>query len=109
LYLSERSPEQNPFSDCHSLKLVFRIRHLHPARGLVCAVAIILHTASALGGTSPGLQTEIVYEHASSNSFPLARDGNAATLFLDSDPGLPQQRQLRPSQPFTPTTHGAKR
>jgi hypothetical protein len=67
------------------LKLVSHIQNLQLARGIVCALGVMLHTASSLGGTNPGLQTEIVSENASQNSFPLVRDGNAATLFLDSN------------------------
>ena len=62
-----------------------RIRNLQLARALVCAVAVILHTASSLGGTNPGPQPEIVSENAGPGGFPLARDGKAATLFLDSN------------------------
>jgi hypothetical protein len=64
---------------------VSHIRNLQFARGIACAFALIIHTTSSLGGTNPGLQTEIVSDNASPNCFPLLRDGNAATLFLDSN------------------------
>ena len=61
------------------------IRNLELTRVIVCALAVILHTASSLAGTNPGLQTGIVSVNAGPGSFPLVRDGNAAALFLDSN------------------------
>ena len=82
---SESPLEQNPFPYPHSLKRVSHIRNLQLARGIICALAVMLHTAAALGGAIPGLQTEIVSENAGPNSFPLVRNGNTATLFLDAN------------------------
>jgi hypothetical protein len=68
------------------LKMKFHIRTFQLTRCAVRVIAVVLASmATAFAGPSPGLQTEIASENAGPNSFPLVRDGNAATLFLDSN------------------------